>query len=275
LNGLVLVSGVLDFATISGGTGNDLPFPLILPAYTAAAHFHKKLPADLQSDLEKALAESRAFAHGEYASALLAGADLPAAEHKKIADELSRLTGLPARVIEDNRLRVDPGTFRKQLLHDEGLILGGYDARITGRDGDPSANGPAFDPSAAAAMGAFAGAMNSYVRSELKFEDDLPYEIFGDVHPWNYGARNSFPNASERLAAVMNQNPYLKLLVCGGRCDLVCPIDTVRHSLEHMPLAEAYRKNVTFAEFDAGHMMYLNQPDLQKLQAEFEKFVRP
>ncbi len=275
LNGLVLVSGVLDFATISGGTGNDLPYPLILPAYTAAAFYHKKLPPDLSADLDKALAESRTFANGDYAAALLAGASLPAAEQKKIMAELVRLTGLPSAVIADNQWRIDPGVFRKQLLHDEGLILGAYDARLTGRDGDAAANGPYFDPSSTAVMGAFSAAMNSYVRSELKFEDDLPYELLAGVQPWNYGARNSFPNASDRLASVMNQNPYLKILVCGGRCDLVCPIDTIRHSLSHMPLAEAYRKNVTFAEFDAGHMMYINQPDLQKLQAEIGKFVQP
>lgn len=275
LNGLVLVSGVLDFATLSGETGNDLPYPLYLPAYTAAAHYHKKLPPDLQADLDKALAESRAFAHGEYVAALQAGADLPAAERKKIVAKLARLTGLPPRVIEDNRLRIDPGVFRKQLLHDEGLILGAYDARLTGRDGDPAATGPEFDPSSAAVMGPFSAAMNAYVRGELKFEDDLPYEILAGVQPWNYGAHNNYPNASDRLASVMNQNPYLKILVCGGRCDLVCPIDTIRHSLEHMPLAEEYRKNVTFAEFDAGHMMYINQPDLQKLQKVLEQFLKP
>ena len=67
LNGLILVSGVLDFATISGGTRQRPAVSADLPAYTAAAHFHKKLPADLQADLDKALAESRAFARGEYA----------------------------------------------------------------------------------------------------------------------------------------------------------------------------------------------------------------
>jgi carboxypeptidase C (cathepsin A) len=123
-------------------------------------------------------------------------------------------------------------------------------------------------------MGPFAAGMNAYVRGELKFEDDLPYEIFAGVQPWNYGARDSYPNASDRLASVMNQNPYLRILVCGGRCDLVCPIDTIRHSLEHMPLAETYRKNVTFAEFAAGHMMYINLPDLQKMQKDLERFIR-
>ena len=275
LNGLVLVSGVLDFATISGGTGNDLPYPLILPAYTAAAFYHKKLPPDLQADLDKALAESRRFARGEYSAALLQGASLPADDRKKITVELSRLTGLTSQVIEDSQWRIDPGVFRKQLLHNEGLILGAYDARLTGREDDAMTPWAGFDPSSAAVMGPFAAAMNSYVRSELKFEDDLPYEILTPMPNWNYTALHSAPNTSDRLASVMNQNPYLKLLVCGGRCDLVCPIDTMRHSLEHMPLADAYRTNVMYAEFDAGHMMYINQPDLQKLQAEIGKFVQP
>jgi carboxypeptidase C (cathepsin A) len=275
LNGLVLVSGVLDFATISGGTGNDLPYPLILPAYTAVAHFHKKLPADLQADLTKALAESRAFAKGEFTSALEQGAALPADERQKVVAELVRLTGLSAQVIEDNNLRVDPGVFRKQLLHDQGLILGAYDGRLTGRDGDPSSPWADFDPSSAAVMGPFSAAMNSYVRGELKFEDDLPYELLAGVQPWNYGSRNSFPNASDKLASVMNQEPYLKILVLGGRCDLVCPIDTWRHSIEHMPLAPAYRKNIQFAEFDAGHMMYINRPDLEKMQKVIEQFIQP
>jgi carboxypeptidase C (cathepsin A) len=275
LNGLILVSGVLDFSTISGGTGNDLPYPLILPAYTAAAHFHDKLPPDLQANLTNALAEAREFAKGEYTSALLQGAALPADERKKVVAELGRLTGLKASVIEDNNLRVDPSVFRKQLLHDQGLILGAYDARLTGRDGDPASPGADFDPSSAAVMGPFSAAMNAYVRTELKFEDDLPYQIFAAVQPWNYGARNNFANASDRLADVMNQEPYLKILVFGGRCDLVCPIDTMRYSIDHMGLAEAYRRNVRFAQFDAGHMMYINLPDLKKMHAEIVNFVRP
>jgi carboxypeptidase C (cathepsin A) len=275
LNGLILVSGVMDFGTIWSITGNDLPYPLILPAYTAAAHFHKKLPADLQADRDKALAEARAFAGGEYLAALHQGAALSAEERKKVVAELARLTGLKPSVIEDNNLRVDPSVFRKQLLHDEGLILGAYDARLTGRDGDAAAQGAGFDPSAAAVMGPFPAAMNAYVRSELKFEMDLPYEIFAGVQPWNYGVRNSYANASDKLAAVMNQNPYLKVLVLGGRCDLVCPIDTMHHSIDHMPLAPAYRKNISYAEYDSGHMMYINLPDLKKMQADIEKFVQP
>jgi carboxypeptidase C (cathepsin A) len=174
-----------------------VPYPLYLPAYTAAAHFHKKLPPDLQADLPKALAEAREFARGEYAAALQQGDSLPADERKKIAAELARLTGLKPQVIEDNHLRIDRGVFRKQLLHDEGLILGAYDARITGRDDDPASPNPDFDPSYAAVLGPFSAAMNSYVRGELKFEDDLPYEILAGVQPWNYGVRNNYANAGK------------------------------------------------------------------------------
>jgi len=275
LSGLILVSGVLDFSTIWNNAGNDVPYPLYLPAYTAAAHFHKKLPADLQSDLPKALAEARAFARGEYASALQQGAALPVAEQKKIVTELARLTGLKPQVIEDNHLRVDSGVFRKQLLHDEGLILGAYDARLTGRDDDPAAPTPAFDPSSAAVLGPFAAAMNAYVRSELKFEDDLPYEVLAGVQPWNYGVRNSYASAADRLADTLHQNPYMRLIVLGGKCDLVCPIDTMRYALEHMQLDVAYRTNIVYAAYDAGHMMYINLPDLKQMQKDLEAFLKP
>jgi carboxypeptidase C (cathepsin A) len=275
LNGLIFVSGVLDFATIWNNSGNDVPYPLFLPDYTAAAQFHKKLPPDLQNDLPKALAESRAFAKGEYASALQQGDSLSADEHKKVAAELVRLTGLKPQVIEDNDLRIDEGVFRKQLLHDEGLILGAYDGRITGRDDDLASPTPDFDPSYAATLGPFSAAMNAYVRGELKFEDDLPYEILVGVQPWNYNVRNNYANAGNKLASTMNQNPYMKILVLGGRCDLVCPIDTVRYAIDHMALAPEYRTNISYAEFDAGHMMYVNLPDLKKMQRVLENFLKP
>lgn len=275
LNGLILVSGVLDFGTIWGQTGNDLPYALILPAYTASAQFHKKLPPDLQADLPKALAEARAFAQGDYTAALLQGESLPPLEVKKIAAELARLTGLKPQVIEDNKLRIDEGVFRKQLLHDEGLILGVYDARLTGHDDNPASPYPDFDPSSTATRGPFSAAINSYVRSELKFEDDLPYEILAGVQPWNYGVRNNYANASDKLAAAMSQNPYMRVLVLGGRSDLVCPIDTMRHALDHMALAPAYRTNLAYAEYAAGHMMYVNLPDLKKMQSDLEKFLKP
>ncbi|HTV39264.1 MAG TPA: hypothetical protein VMF08_01705 [Candidatus Sulfotelmatobacter sp.] len=273
LNGLILVSGVLNFQTIADDPGNDIPYPLYLPAYTAAAHFHKKLPPDLQNDLDAALAESRQFARGEYAAALQQGDALSADEKERVVAELARLTGLKTNVIIDSNLRIDPGIFRKQLLHDQGLILGAYDSRITGRDDDPASEFPDFDPSDAAVYGPFAAVMNQYVRDELKFKDDLPYELLAGVQPWNYGAPDNYPNAAQRLAGTMNQNPYMRVLVLGGRCDLVCPIDTMHYALNHMSLDGNYRTNITYVQFDAGHMMYINLPDLKKMHQVITTFI--
>ena len=273
LNGIILVSGVLDFATLQEGPGNDLPSLVFLPTFTATAFYHKKLPPDLQADLPKALAEARAFTKTEYASALLQGAALPPDQRSSVVAQLTRLTGLSREVIEDHDLRVSPSTFRKMLLRDQGLILGRYDARITGYDPDKASTWPAYDPSYAATYGPFSAVMNAYVRQELKFEDDLPYEILTSVNPWNYDARSGYPSVAGRLAAIMNQNPYLRVLVLSGLRDLACPEDGIRYTIEHMELDPEIRRNIQFAEYQGGHMMYVNLPDLQKMHRDLVNFI--
>jgi carboxypeptidase C (cathepsin A) len=272
LNGLILVSGAVDFGTLSGDVGCQL----FLPAYTATAHFHQKLAPELQANLPKALAEARQFMRTEYASALFQGASLPADERARVAAKLARLTGLPARVIEDNNLRIDGSAFRKELLRDRGLIVGRFDARITGRDADTASRQAGFDPSLSAVDGAFAAAMNAYVRGELKFEDDLPYKILGSVGPWSFGSRDSSPgNVAQQFASEMNENPHLRVLVLSGRCDLACPVDCIRHNFDHLRLNPAARGNITYAEYASGHMMYLDLPDLRQMQKDLERFISP
>jgi carboxypeptidase C (cathepsin A) len=270
LSGLMLVSGLLDFATLSG----DLSCQTFLPAYTATAHFHKKLPSDLQADLPKALAEAREFMRTDYAVALYQGASMSPDHRARVVAKLSRLTGLSARVIEDNDLRVETEVFRKELLRDQGLVLGRFDARITGREADAALPYADFDPSLSATYASFSAAMNAYVRGELKFEDDLPYGILNPVSPWPYGHPNAFPSVASEFASEMKQNPHLRVLVLAGRCDLACPIDSVRYSIDHIRLDAAQRRDITYAEYDAGHMMYTNPPDLRKMQKDLEAFLQ-
>ncbi len=274
-NGIVLLSGLLDFATLREGGGNDLPALCFLPTFTAAAQFHKKLPPDLQKDLPKALAEAREFIKSQYPAALLAGAALPAAERQAVVTKMARLTGLPPRLIEDSDLRVSTAVFREMLLREEGVIIGRFDARITGRDADKTSISPRFDPSYAATYGPFSAAMNAYLREELKFEDDLPYEILTGVGPWNFNERQGYPTTSDSLASAMSQNQYLRVLVLGSLCDMACPIDGIRYSIDHLQLDASLRQNITYAEYESGHMMYVNLPDLKKLQKDLEKFLKP
>jgi carboxypeptidase C (cathepsin A) len=272
LNGLVLVSGLVDYGTIMPGPSNDLPYSLFLPSFTAVAHAHGRLPADLQADRAKALAESEAFAAGEYLTALYAGAALPEARRQAVAGKLARLTGLPEALVLDHDLRVDPSTFREKLLADQRLILGRFDGRITGRDGDQGSGDPQFDPSYDAALGPLAAVMNAYVREELKFESDLPYRVLTGVGPWPQD-QNRYASTARQLGEAMSRNHHLRVLVQAGACDLAVPSLSMVHSIDHLGIDPELRKNVVYATYDSGHMMYLRLEDLAKLERDLRAFL--
>jgi carboxypeptidase C (cathepsin A) len=273
LNGIILLSTVLNFQTLAFDPGNDLPFVLFLPTYTATAWYHKKLPKDLQADLNKAIAESRSFAAGEYNNALLRGDTLAPQERSQIAAKLARLTGLSQDVVERNNLRVPIFRFTKELLPDK--IVGRFDSRITGIDVDPGADRPDFDPSYATVFGAFTSVWNQYVRGELKFESDLPYEVLtGRVRPWSYDEfQNRYVNVSESLRDALTQNRYLRVFVGNGYFDLATPFFATEFTFNHMGLAPEVRGHVTMEYYDAGHMMYTHLPSLEKVKKDLAAFI--
>lgn len=274
VNGLVLVSGVIDFDTLRSVGLNDTPYLAFLPAMTASAHFHQKLPADLQADFRKAVTEAREFVAGDYARALYLGSTLPAAERTAIVAKVARLTGLSADYVADRNLRVSPTEFRKELLRSEGKIIGRFDARVVSRDGNAAGAGPEFDSSHVLVSGVFSAGMNSYVREELKFEKDLPYEILTSVQPWNFSRRDAYASTAPDLARALKENPHLKVLVqCGWR-DLATPPDGILHSFRQLRLPEELQPNILVEEYDAGHMYYLNPADLAKSAKDTRDFIR-
>ena len=274
LNGLLIISGLLNFQTLNDSAGNDLPCILTLPALTAVAHYHKKLAPDLQADRDRAVAESRKFAFGDYALALFKGNALTKPEHQKIAAQLARLTGLTEEQASDHNLRIDGGYFRKALLKKEGKILGGYDARVLGEDGEPGTPWPEFDPSAAFLRGAISAAVNAYVRGELGYDSDHPYRVLAPL-PWRYSSYgNRYVSMEQRLASAIKQNPALRVLMLVGRSDLIVPEETMRYSVDHLTLPEDLRANISFAEYESGHMMYFNPPDAEKFRRDAVEFIR-
>src|SRR6184192_2674343 len=155
LNGIILISSILNFQTAEFDTGNDLPYILYLPTYTAIAWYHKKLAGDLQGDLQKAIAESKAFAVGSYADALMTGDALSAAKRTEIAQRLSRLTGISAEYIDRADLRIEIQRFDKELMKSERRTVGRLDGRFTGIDADAAGEQPDYDPSLAAIVGPY------------------------------------------------------------------------------------------------------------------------
>jgi carboxypeptidase C (cathepsin A) len=274
LNGISLISSILNFQTARFNPGNDLPYVLFLPTYTTTAWYHKKLPPDLQADRAKAIAESEAFASNEYTLALTKGSALAGPARQAVVQKLARLTGLSSAVIEENDLRVDLPTFNQELLRSENRTVGRLDSRFT-MPGRPSGDrNIGSDPSYAAIYGVYTAMLNDYVRSELKYENDLPYEILTSrVRPWSYAPyENQYVNVAETLRQAIVQNPALKVFFGMGYYDFATPYFAAQYTIDHIGLDAALAKNISTDHFDAGHMMYIHKPSLEKLTKDITAF---
>ncbi len=276
LNGIMLVSAVLDFSTLEFNPGNDMPYILFLPTYTATAWYHKRLASDLQADLQTAINESREFAQGEYAAALMKGANLGVEERARIRSKLSRLTGLSETYIERANLRIVIFRFCKELLREQGRTVGRLDSRFQGIDRDPLGVEFEFDPSMANIMGPYTSGFNAYVREELKYLSDLPYEILnGKVWPWSYAEHeNQYVYVAETLRQAMTINPYLRVHVANGYFDLATPFMATEYTFNHLGLDESLQHNISMSYYEAGHMMYIHNPSLAKLKTELSSFIQ-
>jgi carboxypeptidase C (cathepsin A) len=276
LNGIMLISSILDFQTAHFNPGNDLPYLLFLPTYTATAWYHQRLPADLQAlSLAEVLAQVEAFVMGAYALALLQGAALPAEQRAAIASKLARFTGLTQDYVERSDLRIDIFRFVKELLRDQRRTVGRLDSRYTGIDRDAAGEHFEFDPSYAAVQGAYTACFNDYVRGDLQFESDLPYEILkGLYQTWSYKEfENQYVTVAETLRKAISMNPHLRVHVANGYYDLATPYFATTYTFNHLGLDPSLLDNVGMSFYEAGHMMYVHQPSLRKLKAELAGFI--
>jgi carboxypeptidase C (cathepsin A) len=196
-------------------------------------------------------------------------------KRREIVRQYSALTGLPEDNVDRSDLRVPLGRFAAELLRSERKIVGRFDSRYTGLVRDRISDRMEYDPSAEGVFTSFAGAFNQYIRAELNFESDLPYEILtGNVQPWNWGEQNAFLNVASVLADALTRNPWLKVHVSSGYYDMATPWMATRYTFHHLGIDRSLEQNITLDDYTAGHMMYLNQPDLVKQKADLAKFIR-
>jgi carboxypeptidase C (cathepsin A) len=275
LNGIMLVSVVLNFQTVRYPIGNDLPYILYLPTLTATAWYHKKLAADLQVDLQKTVSEARDFALTDYTLALMQGVVLPDNKRAEIEEKVARYTGLSIDYVKKCNLRIHYMRFCKELLRTEDKTVGRLDSRFTGYDRDSAGEYFEYDPSMAAIMGPYTATFNDYVRQELKFESDLPYEILtGRVSPWNYEPhQNEFVNVAETLRKAITGNPFLKVFVANGYYDLATPFLATEYTFNHIDLPHDLIGNISMAYYEAGHMMYVHEPSLAQMKQDIDTFL--
>lgn len=273
LNGIMLVSVVLNFQTIRFAPGNDLPYILYLPTYAATALYHGKLEADVQ--FESFVDEVRAFAMGDYTTALMQGSALSIDQRANITQQLVKYTGLSAEYIERTDLRINIARFCKELLRDEDRTVGRFDSRYKGIDRDSAGEMYEYDPSSAVVQGAYTAMLNYYVRDELEFASDLPYEILSRrVHPWDYGDhQNEYVNVADTLRKAMTTNPALKVFVANGYYDLATPFLASEYTFSHLGLDKSLQDNISMAYYQAGHMMYIDQGELQKMKRDLDAYL--
>lgn len=280
LNGIILVSSILNYNALAPGL--DAVYVGNLPSYAAIAYYYNKLQ-NKPSDLKAFLNEVRSFARGDYAEALAEGDQIAPEHFNAIAAKIAGYTGLSAAYIKEAKLRVNPTRFRKELLRDQGAILGRYDARFEGTDVDDAGEYPGYDPSDTGISGAFTAAFHDYLQRELKYESQDTYHVSAEtIGQWDwkhhgagggrFGGQQQMPYVAGDLADAMRKNPKLKVFSANGLFDLATPFFLTEYDLGHMSLTPDLAKNVEFGYYPSGHMIYLNVDALKDLRRDLESF---
>lgn len=279
LNGIVLMSSVLDLGTISFYPGEDLAYILYLPSYTATACYHKVMSCP--ANIDGLLQQSREFAMGDYAHALIEGSNLSDAERQSVAKKVAQFTGLSTDYVLKANLRVNLPQFMQELQRAKGLSTGRLDSRFSGYSNDPLAEFAQGDPQSSAISSAYAAAFNQYIRQDLKFEENRAYEVetfAGGQWDWKHGQGRGFgfpgsPNVEPDLTEQLINNPNLRVEVENGIYDLATPFFETEYTMDHLDLPAALRSHVTLKYYDAGHMMYVNPSAHAKLKANVTAFI--
>ena len=278
LNGVILVSSILNFETESFNVGNDLPYITNLPSYAAVAYYHNKLNPK-PADFNKFIDEVRGFAFGDYAAALMQGDKLDDVHRAAIIKRVSDYTGISQKFITEANMRIECFRFMKELTRDEGHTVGRLDARYTGTDLDNAGETPDFDPANSYLAGPYNAAFHAYMQDQLAYTPDRDYHLFANTQDWDYKHRNGFNpwwpgslNVAEDLRQAMSQNPHLKVFVANGWYDLATPFGGSEYTFDHLGLDPSLRNNVQFGYYESGHMIYLHLPALKALKADLAKF---
>ena len=278
LNGLILISQALDYDGSTSIHDNITSYLTYLPSMAATAWYHKK--AGKGKTLESFVQECRDFTYDEYAPALYRGNLISDADRTNIESKLTYFTGLDQTYIARSNLRILMHRFQKQLLADQGVVVGRLDGRFMGDDSDDVSEGPHLgDPASYQITSAYTAALNHYFRETLKVKKNRPYltsnrninqkwrwRTVPDSRAWE----PSPVNVARKLGDVMRRNTDLRVLVANGYYDLITPFFDAEHTFARHGIVG---ERVTMKYYEGGHMMYTHQEDFEKLAKDIREFL--
>lgn len=270
--GVIMLSAAFDMSSWMPVAGNDLPYIESLPSMAAIAKYHGKGSLS-EKDGSAAFSRAYGFASGKYLSALARGSSIPAAEKKRIASELSALTGLPADTILARDLRISAEDFEMLLLAGENKRIGQLDGRKTG----PSDNGlkpPYNDPSMGRSDTSAVRRMKEYFNNSLGLRDTGRYRSLNlDVNTrwsWTSALKEFYFTVLPELSKAAAMNPDLKIMIAGGIFDLATPLAAARYQAEHSGIRAG---RVIFEPFPTGHSIFEDPHELKVLADMIRSFV--
>ena len=267
INGVMLLSATI---AVNANAGEQRQL-MTLPTEIMTAHYHKKLPADLQKlSVEQIAERAREFASGEYLEYLFDGARATPAQREKVLTDFSRLTGLSKSFVDSLDIRVPLGPFSTELLRDRHLMTSRLDSRFAGYQLDAGATNTSFDFSNANIEDCFLTAFEAYIRNDLDYKNEGLYYVSGNNPPWS-GEYNTVTN----METAFSKNPHMKLFVGLGYYDFACPFYPMEWTLAHLKVSDEIKKNnISKGYYEAGHMVYIDATAAAKYHADLVKFVQ-
>jgi len=268
LNGVIMVSPA-DYRVLR--TDSALSSSLNLPYFTAAAWYHKMLPAELQNkDLLDVLPLSEEYAINKLIPAIAKGGFISDEERDKIAEKMSFYSGIKKKVLLQHNLDLPKDYFWKELLRDKnGYTVGRLDSRYKGLDKRIAGENPDYNSEITSWLHSFTPAINYYIREHLNFRTDVTYNVFGPVRPWD----NRNDNVREGLRQAMAQNPYLKVLIQSGYYDGATTYFNAKYTMWQTDPSGRMKDRFYFKGYRSGHMMYLRNEDLKKSNDDLREFI--
>jgi carboxypeptidase C (cathepsin A) len=172
---------------------------------------------------------------------------------------------------EKANLRVGTVDFARELLRDQGRVIGISDGRQASQVAQAGGRGGGRGGAGGESF------VNAYVRTELGVQGAPEYRSNAPgSNNWNWfdhGLRERAPvipgyqNFLDDVAIAMKANPRMRVQQHSGIYDLQCNYFPADWAMERMNIPEALRANIQMFDYESGHAVFANAP------SEFTKFV--